>query len=185
MNILTIVTMISALAAPVIAEKEENPSIADLGFLVGEWEGRSTFYYPREEGRVRAYEKSRTRCSYILKNTYIQCDTSWTRDGGGERTLRLHLNYNNLDKGYQVLYIYDNWPRHVSYLMQYDEEKKAFVGFSNFEDSDGVAGKERVLWRPSADGAEVYSAEFSNLETDTEDYWPKYFDFTWRKIVGE
>lgn len=177
------IATLAALALPALANEEvKEPSIKDLEFLVGEWVGQSTFYYPRRDDREISHETTHTLCQYILKNTYIQCDTSWTRPDGRVRTLRLHLNYNALDEGYQVLYIYDNWPRHVSYLMQYDSVRGVFAGESIFENSEGVSGRERVEWRVSDDGHEVNSAEFSNLETEAPDYWPKYFDFTWQKI---
>jgi len=176
------IAMVALFASPVMAQAEETPSIADFDFLVGDWEGDSIFYYPREKGRMQAHEKTKTSCVYILENTYIQCDASWTRDDGRERMLRMHLNYNKLDEGYQILYIYANWPRNVSYLMHYDETEKAFIGMSDYELSDGTRGTERVLWRPSSDGTEVYSAEFNNLETEADDIWLKSFDFTWRKV---
>ena len=140
-------------ASPALGEDKTEPSIADLDFFIGEWEGNSRFFYPREPEREDAFEASCTSCKYILKETYIQCDTSWTRNSDQRtRTLRLMLNYNALDEGYQVLYIYDNWPRHVSYLIHYDEEIGAYVGMSDFEDGAGATGKERIEWRVSADG---------------------------------
>ena len=160
---------------------ELEKSIADLDFLIGDWRGEAVLSYPREDGRDPRRENVEASCAYILNNTYIQCDTAWTREDGATRTFRLHFNYNALDEGYQTLFVYDNWPRHVSYLLHYDDNKGAYVGRSEFEDDDGVAGEERVIWRVAADGSEIQSEEYNHLETDPDDYWPRYFEFVWRK----
>ena len=169
-------------ASPAWAQAyESQPSIADFGFLIGDWEGQSTFLYPREEGREQSQETVSTTCKYVLKETYIQCDTAWTNAEDRTRTFRLHFNYNQLDEGYQVLFVYDNWPRHVSYLLHYDDKAGAYIGLSDFEDSDGVSGQERVEWRVSDDKRELRSSEFNHLETDPDGYWANYFEFVWRK----
>ncbi len=157
-------------------------SIKDLDFLIGEWEGQSTFFYPRDEGRTPSHETVRVLCQYVLKDTYIQCDTAWTNAQNQTRTFRLHFNHNQLDKAYQLLFIYDNWPRHVSYLLNYDDDQKAYFGFSEFEDANGQTGQERVEWRLSDDKRELHSTEFNHLESDPENYWANSFEFVWRKI---
>lgn len=172
---------IFALIAPAYAQ-DDGRSIRDLDFFIGDWEGRSTFLYPRDETREPAHEDVRASCSAILKETYIQCDTTWTRADGRIRTFRLHFNYNDRDDGYQTLFIYDNWPRNVSYLLQYDDAEGAYVGRTTFETGEGVAGEERVVWRVSDDGREIRSEEFTRLETDTNDELLKSFEFVWRKV---
>lgn len=162
------------------AQKTEK-SIKDLEFLIGAWRGEATLSYPREEKRSARLETVEAECRYILKNTYIQCDTAWTREDGQVRTFRLHFNYNHLDEAYQTLFIYDNWPRQVSYLFNYDVEANAYIGLSAFEDSIGVSGQERTLWRITNDGNEIRSEEYNHLETDPANYWPKYFEFVWRR----
>ena len=156
-------------------------SIADLDFLIGDWTGQSTFTYPREAGRTKSHEDVRAHCAHILKNTYIQCDTWWTNSEGRTRIFRLHFNYSKLDNAYQTLFVYDNWPRHVSYFLNYDEARNVYVGESDFEDAEGQGGRERIEWRVSADRRELHSQETNNLDGEPEDYWPKYFEFTWRK----
>ncbi len=162
--------------------QEREKSIEDLGFLVGAWRGEATLSYPREENRSARLETVEAACAYVLKDTYIQCDTAWTREDGETRTFRLHFNYNDLDGAYQTLFVYDNWPRQVSYLLNYDAKASAYIGLSDFEDSDGVAGQERTFWRVSEDGNEIRSEEYNHLETDPPDHWPRYFEFVWRKV---
>lgn len=170
---------LAALTAPAIAAEK---SLDDFAFLIGEWEGRSTFLFEREEGREPVHEDVRATCGYILKKTYIQCDTQWTRDGDGrKRTFRVHFNYNALDETHQILFLYDNWPRHFAYPLKFDETENAFVGLSTFENSDGVEGNERVLWSVSQDGNEVRSREYNHLATDPEDYYAQSFEFIWRR----
>ena len=162
--------------------QEAEQSIKDLDFLIGAWRGEATLSYPREKNRDARLETVAAECGYILKNTYIQCDTVWTRDGGISRTFRLHFNYNNLDHAYQTLFVYDSWPRHVSYLVNYDTKADAYIGLSDFEDEEGVSGQERILWRVSEDGNEIHSEEYIHLEAEPADYWPKNFEFVWRKV---
>ena len=163
------------------AQAEEN-SIRDLDFFIGEWRGEATLSYPREEGREPRDETVSVSCDYILKDTYIQCDTAWTRADGRTRTFRLHFNHIEDENAYQTLFIYDNHPHHVSYPLRYNKESKAYLGASDFEMDDGVAGKERIVWRVSEDGNEISCEEFNHLETDPEDFWPRNFKFTWRKV---
>lgn len=163
-------------------ETDKEPSIKDLDFLIGTWEGQSTFLYPRDEERSPANETVKVSCAYVLKDTYIQCDTAWTNSDDRTRTFRLHFNHNRLDEAYQVLFIYDNWPRHVSYLLNYDDSEDAYIGLSEFEDADGETGEERVEWRLSEDERELRSAEFNHLASDPDDYWAKSFEYVWRKV---
>jgi hypothetical protein len=174
-----------ALCSSAFAQEESDPSISDMDFLIGEWEGQSTFLYPREEERAQMHESVAARCDYILNDSYIQCDMSMTRPDERVRNLRLHFNYNRLDEDYQVLFIYDRWPRNVSYLLHFDAERNVYTGFSDFETSDGIAGQERIEWSVSDDGREVSSVEFNHMETEAKDYWSQYFDFVWRKVEQE
>ena len=164
------------------AQGEEN-SIRNLDFFIGEWRGEATLSYPREEGREPREETVAVSCNYILKDTYIQCDTAWTRADGRTRTFRLHFNHIEEDNVFQTLFIYDNYPHHVSYPLRFDAKTNAYLGSSDFEMDDGVAGSERIVWRVSEDGKEISCEEFNHLETDPDDFWPRNFQFTWRKVV--
>jgi len=180
-TIMASVVIMCSLPASGLAQEPEK-SIKDLNFLIGAWRGEATLSYPREVNRNARSETVEAECRYILKETYIQCDTAWTREDGDTRTFRLHFNYNSLDHAYQTLFIYDNWPRQVSYLLAYDAKAGVYAGQSDFEDSEGVSGQERIFWRVSEDGNEIHSEEYNHLETEPVDYWPKYFEFVWRKI---
>lgn len=152
----------------------------DLEFLIGNWEGEAEHYYPREPGKPGRVEKSRAKCRYILQKAYILCKTVWTRGDGQER--RFHLHFNALDSAYQVLFLYDGWPRHVAYPLTLNANRDVFLGSSEFENSDGTEGSERVEWSISNDQNEITVREFNHLATDPEDYWAHYFKFTWRRV---
>ena len=70
----------------------------------------------------------------------------------------------------------------MSYLLNYDESQNAFIGFSEFEDAEGVAGEERVEWRLSEDAKELRSTEYNHLESDPDGYWANSFEFVWQKV---
>lgn len=159
---------------------KDEPTAEDLGFLIGDWAGEALHFYPREPGRLQRKEESRAECKYILRETYVQCDTVWTSEDGPERRLRLH--FNAMGSAYQVLFLYDNWPHHVAYPLTYDLDRRVFRGSSSFQNSDGTEGFERVEWNVSEDEREVVVQEYNHFATDPEDYWARYFKFTWRRI---
>lgn len=182
MRILAISTACLLAGSPAFAQVEESDtSIVDFDFLIGEWEGRSTFLYPRDEGRAPAHEDVAAVCQYILKETYIQCDTAWTRADGRTRTFRIHFNYNGEEGGYQTLFIYDNWPGISNYVLRYDDDAEAYVGFTEYENNDGVTVDERIVWRVSRDSNEVISQEFHHAPSDPEGAWVQTFEFVWRR----
>jgi hypothetical protein len=117
-----------------------------------------------------------------LKDTYIQCDSAWARADGRVRTLRWHINYNAIDGGYQKLFIYDNYPRHVSYLLHYEQALGAYVGLSEFEEADGTTGDERVEIRVSEAGDEMNVTEAYHSATDPDEFWATSFTYVWRKV---
>ena len=171
------------LAAPSVYAQEDasSPSIKDFDFFIGEWKGRSTFLFPRDEGRASAHEDVTAVCQYVLKETYIQCDTAWTRADGRTRTFRIHFNYNGEEGGYQTLFIYDNWPGISNYVLRHDVDAGEYVGFTEYENNDGVIVDERIVWRISPDENEVRSEEYHHAPSDPEGAWVQTFEFVWRR----
>jgi hypothetical protein len=68
----------------------------------------------------------------------------------------------------------------VSYPLTYDSAKAEFAGTDTFR-VNGIPAEERVLWRISPDGSEIYGEEHNHLETDPDGYWPKTFEYIWRR----
>ena len=154
-------------------------SIDELAALIGDWEGTSTLFSPRRPEAKQRWEDVTFSCDWILKRTYIACDTKWTRrDKYRNRTFKLFFNYNSVDEGYQTLFIYDNWPRSVSYLIQGGEARGQYIGFVEFESGDGVSGKERIVWQFSEDGNQLSSDEYNHMETDPDGEWRHTFTFS-------
>lgn len=150
-----------------------------LEFLIGTWEGEATLYAAPGDDRADRVESVAAKCIPILKNAYIQCDTAWRREDGRERTFRLHLNYNQISERHQMLYIYDNWPEHVRYPVDYAPETRSFTGVSAGENADGGAWEERVVWRVSEDGNEIHATE--HVRDPGQPDWRLSFEFTWRR----
>ena len=182
MRILAISAACLLVVPSVFAQEDaDTPSIADLDFFIGEWEGRSTLFFPYDEEREPIREETSAVCKYILKETYIQCDTAWTRTDGRTRTFRLHLNYNEEEGGYQTLFIYDNWPGIANYALKYEAAADKYVGFTDFENDDGETVGERIVWRVSSDRNEIRSEEFHHTPSDSEGAWSQTFEFVWRR----
>ena len=92
-----------------ISTSAQEPTIKDLDGIIGSWEVEEvgfsgTNQEPAEQG-------TRT-CSYILLDTYILCETrSRFLKTGKERAYQFLINYNGLDKRFELVSIYSNWGR--------------------------------------------------------------------------
>lgn len=182
MRILAISTACMLAVPSAFAQVEDNaPSIADLDFLIGAWEGQTTFFFPRDNDREPAHEEADRTCQYILANNYIQCDSTMTRSDGRSRSLRSHFNYDPEETAYQALYIYDNWAGHVTYHIRRGEEANTYVAFMDYTTPEGVAADERIEWRLSEDGRKWRVSEFHHLPTDPDGYWAKNFEVDLRR----
>jgi hypothetical protein len=170
--------IIMSLSSPQVASQDTSNII---GIFEGEWEGNATAYFPRDKNRENREEVVKAECKKILKDTYIQCSTSWTRTDGRTRTLMIFLNYDNENKNHEILFIYDNWPGKVKYKLYYNEEERKFTGSDTFTAPGGIAAEERVEWFISTDGSEIRCIEYNHYVTDADGYWPKTFEFIWRR----
>ena len=166
------------------------PTIADelalsLDVFAGEWAGEATAYFPRREDRDDRHEDVELHCEQVLKNTYVQCRSSWTTTDGRTRELLVFWNFDEESDRYQILYLYDNWPGKVNYELAYDAATRTLKGSDTFEGPGGVAAKERVEWTFAEDGQEIRSTEFNRYATDPEGYWAKSFEFVLRRVVHD
>jgi hypothetical protein len=176
--------LFTVLAAFPLAAHAAEPSIADLDFLIGEWQGQSTFHFPREPERERLNEAARASCGYALKDTYIVCDVAFTRPEGRTRTLRIHFNHNPEAGAHQALFLYDNWAEFVSLSLRYDDASKGYVAYAEYYGPNGEVGEERIVWRASDDRREIRSEEHNRLNGEPEIRWRLNFDFVWRRVDG-
>jgi hypothetical protein len=170
---------VACVAEPALAEEKGAP-MAPLEFLVGAWEGRSTFHFPRDPDRTPFEETGRMSCDYILKRTYILCESEWTRADGKTRGMRIHFNRG--EKLLRSLYIYDNWLGAISMDISVDSAPNTLLSFIDYEGPGGAPGKEKIVWTVSTAGGQVHGEEFNRLLSEPEDGWKLNFDFVWTKV---
>lgn len=170
-----------ALTAANAQETRRERSINDLEFLIGDWEGTATNFHASRPGRDPTIETMTRSCAFILKDTYIRCLDTMTRSDGRNRTISVHFNYNNRRNRYQSLYVYDDWHRHLSYLMV-ARSRHSFTGLLNLDEEDHGTGFERINWNISEDGKEFRQSEFVQAEPEAERSWIKGFEFVVRKV---
>ena len=152
-----------------------------LNAFVGEWGGEATAYFPRDKDRKNRKEKVVVTGKKILGESYIECNTNWTQSSGENRELNIYLNYDKKKSLIDILFLYDDWPGKVNYLLGYDEKSRTLSGVDTFTTSKGIKGKERVEWWISEDHSIIVGREYNHYETDPEDYWPMSFEFEWKR----
>ncbi len=157
-------------------------TLGRLAPLVGVWEGTATAYYPREKGKEPRIETVQAECKRALKGTYVECLSTWTSQAGNNRELRTFFNFDKRQNFYDILYLYDNWPGKVNYALYFDQKTKTFSGQDYFMAEGNTPAEEKVTWQISEDGKTVTSIEYNHYENEKPDYWPKTFEFTWKKV---
>ncbi len=178
-NLITTILIIATLWINVVNATEEKPENV-LGFFVGKWEGKATLFSPRGTNKLRIESVTFT-CIKVLKETYVQCKSTWTNIDRKTRDLITFWNYDKQNDQYEILYIYDNWPGKVNYPLKYDSGKRLLTGSDTFKGPDGVAAKEKVEWSISKNGNEIVSREYNHYETDPDSTWQLSFEFILHK----
>lgn len=161
---------------------QELSPLNDFDFLIGEWQGEPTFYFPRILDREPLTRPLTTVCEYTLNQTYIVCNSTSTLSNGTSISLRMYLTYDAKNKGYQTLFIYDRRPLQVRYIMRYNDKTGTYVGFTPFENSQGAGGQERIEWRITSTREEFNWQEFQHYATEDEGYWPRIYNGVMRKV---
>jgi len=168
--------------------QDENSSTKDtvdvsaiIKTFVGEWEGEATAFFPRKPDRPNRNEKVNVVCKEVLEGNYIECNTKWAIENGRTRKLLIFWTYNKKTEKFNILFLYDDWPEIVNYPLDYDPQNRIFRGIDNFTTSRGIKGEEHVEWEISADSNVIKGTEYNHYENDPKDYWPKSFEFTWRR----
>ncbi|HZY80373.1 MAG TPA: hypothetical protein VFE50_12675 [Cyclobacteriaceae bacterium] len=79
------------------------PTVRNLDILIGTWE-------VEEIHSTSGWSEKATRtCYYIMDSTYIECESKAVSNDK-HRTYRFLINYNTVDKQYEMVGIYSNWP---------------------------------------------------------------------------
>lgn len=89
---------------PVIAQQT---SVKDLKVLIGTWDVEEVEISSSGE---KPLERGVRSCSYILMDTYILCETR-ARLNGKERVYQWMINYNQVDKRFEMVGVFSNWGR--------------------------------------------------------------------------
>ena len=152
-----------------------------LDVFVGEWEGHSTAYFPRDKDRPNREETVKVVGTKVLNGNYIQCISNWLSIEGRNRELFIYFNFDKKNSAYKVLFLYDDWGEIVHYPLTYNTGERIFRGIDTFTISKGIKGEEHVEWWISEDGDEIKGKEFNHYETDPDDYWPMSFEFVWKR----
>ena len=152
-----------------------------LNSFVGKWSGNATAYYPRDSTKKTRYETIEAIGRKILKDTYVEMQSTWTQENGESRELFILWNYHIKKDSFQILFLYDNWPGRVDYPLSYDPISRTLKGYDTFIARGGISAEEKVEWQISEDGKEIRGTEYNHLATDPEDYWPKTFEYILRR----
>lgn len=171
-----------SLALISISPLHSQSKLGKLAPLIGKWEGTATAYFPREKGKKPRVESVLVDCRSAMKGTYVECSSTWTEENGQSRELRTFFNFDQKKNFYDILYLYDNWAGKVNYALYFDPSSKTFSGSDYFMAKGTIQAEEKVTWKISDDGMTVEGNEFNHYDTDKADYWPKTFEFTWRKV---
>ncbi|MGE0594843.1 MAG: hypothetical protein AB7P07_00635 [Hyphomonadaceae bacterium] len=163
------------------AHAQTAPSVRDFSFLIGEWRGDAAFLRPFQPDAGPLRETVEAECRYILRETYVQCHTRWTRpDTGRIREVVMLWNFNEQSGQLEALFLASNYGAESGYAVHWDERERAFVGLTSTQTPDGAPAQERSLYIPGADGATFEGREFVMPANAAE--WVQTFRFHWRRV---
>lgn len=158
-----------------------TPSMALLDPLIGDWQGTTRHFRPRDAEIDERTETLEGTCRPILDGYYVECITELTRPDGRTRALHSYTNYNAANENFEFLLIFRGWSGKIIYPLDWNDEEKMFVGFHDDETRDGTPVKVRVEFGFSEDGREHWAREFNHIEGEPEDYWPQTFEMLRQK----
>ncbi len=151
-----------------------------LAFLIGRWTGDSRFVPAFQTARV-VEETSEIDCAPALQATYIRCTVRFYRKSDGRlRIIEHYINQDPETPGFEVQSLTSNWPGRVSYSMEWSEAEKAWVAFLP-TDHDGQPATERIVEKPSPDGASMVHTEELRLQSTPDAPWTETFRWTWKR----
>ena len=107
----------------------DGPSMQWLASLVGVWDTTDTYYpvtgSPIVENAVRT-------CEFVMRETYLQCETVVTRPAGGGRTYRFLINHNPDFSRFEMVSIWSNVRHKLVQALVPDDERRRWR-ISNLE----------------------------------------------------
>jgi hypothetical protein len=108
----------------------QEKSIKDLDFLIGVWEVEE--HHPNGW-----WEKGTRTVSYILNDKYLKMETIAVSSEGKERAYQFLINYNKVNKQFEMVSIYSNWPMKLRDILEWDnsEKKLTVIGVASVDDN--------------------------------------------------
>jgi hypothetical protein len=130
-----------------------GPSTAWLSPWVGTWDTEDT-YFPAAGGST--VERGVRTCAFVMRNTYLQCETVVERERTG-RVYRFLLNYNATTARFEMLSLWSNVPHKLVQRVTPDEERRrwTFANLAVVGDSDPLSphwselvfeAPDRIVW---------------------------------------
>jgi hypothetical protein len=129
-NFLLLATLaIGAMDAASQPSPATSSSIQRLAPLVGVWETSDTYHPvsgpPSVENAVRT-------CEFVMRESYLQCETVVTRAGGGGRTYRFLINHNPEFNRFEMISIWSNVRHKLVQALVPDDDHRRWR-FSNLD----------------------------------------------------
>lgn len=149
-RIFTLMLLLCSMAAAAGSASGQEPSIAQLDWLIGEW----TFEDVELDGE---YRETGTRvCSYALGDEYIVCESRGVDHRARERSYRWYFNYNAQDQRYEITSLFQGYPRKLLYTATiHDGGRRMELTYGSWEGDqvviDGGAtvtynGSDQYVW---------------------------------------
>lgn len=93
----------------------QQPSVKDLGFLIGTWETEE--HHPATQW----WEKSTRTATYVLDSTYIQWESVAINSSHKTRTYRFLIHYDSKSNQFEMVCLYSNWPKVQTDILQWNK----------------------------------------------------------------
>lgn len=96
----------------------QEKSIADLHFLIGEWE-------VREDNKENGWWESSTRTgNYVLDSTYIELKSTAISSNGKARTYSWYIHFNSKTNEFEMISFFSNWHNVLFDILDWDSENR-------------------------------------------------------------
>ncbi len=103
MKRLTTMFLVSMFCIPGFAQQ----STQDLNFLIGSWQIVHTYNPKSDSPRV---QHGTMECESVLKNEYIRCSYTMSRQDKDDALMDVYFNYNRIYGHYESLWVSSTWP---------------------------------------------------------------------------
>lgn len=156
-----------------VSVNAQEPSIKDLDAFIGTWNVEEATI---ADERREVNERGIRTCSYALSDTYISCETrSRFEKTGKERVYKFLINYNQVDKRFEMVGVYSNWGRKNLYTFTVQKEPLRLDLRGMFPAVEN--GIERRSWDLiEFEGKDKYTWTVRrNKSTDAPTEWPLLF----------